>query len=280
MGIYKIGDEPKLEMRRTALLAKLLNQYQPALVALQEAPIPQVVRLLQNQGYSTEASGLDRRLVTGWKNTVWGSSLTSPIDYSRALAVVLPLIAPSGRLQRVLVCNVHLPALAPHGSKDKTIDNLKTLRREIEGYRRTPGNEDVAEIILGDFNLEPHTPEICSGNELAGNRSLPYVQKREVERSKGDWYRPLYNPSWQLYGNTQPPHGTIYRTGGIDEPWYIFDQALFSGDLIEGIVEPKLIKKIGRISLLTTGVFMPDKAIGSDHLPLVWTLPINSAFMI
>jgi endonuclease/exonuclease/phosphatase family metal-dependent hydrolase len=275
MGIFKIGADPAIEKRRTALLAKLLTRYKPDLVALQEAPIPIVEQLLQNHNYSTVSSSLDRRLVTGWKNTSWGAQLAQPINNTRTLAVLLPLVTLSGVACRVLVCNVHLPALAPHGSKPKTVASLKEFKRDLEGYRSTAGNDDVAEIILGDFNLEPHTPEMYDKQELAGNRSLQYVVEREASRPKGEWYRPLYNPSWRLYGAENSPHGTLYCTGDVDEPWYIYDQALFSGDLVSKAVKVELITKMGRQSLLSTGVLMPDKKIGSDHLPVVWTVATN-----
>jgi endonuclease/exonuclease/phosphatase family metal-dependent hydrolase len=277
MGVYELSITLEVERRRTKLLAALLTRYKPDLVALQEAPIALVERLLLDRGYSTATSGANRRLVIGWKNSVWGVPSAQPIQYSRALAVRLPFRTPSGMLRHVLVCNVHLRAPAPHGSKSKTIASLKTLKRELEGYRTTVGNEADAEIILGDFNLEPHTPEMYDREELAANRSLKYVTDREASRTKGEWYRPLYNPAWRLYGAKNAPHGTLYCTGDVDEPWYVYDQALFSSDLVSQIAKVELVTKIGSKSLLSAGVSMPNEKVGSDHLPIVWTVPTEMA---
>lgn len=115
MGVFKAGEDPIAEKRRVGLLAKLLTQYKPDLVALQEAPVQVVEQALLDRGY-TAVSSAKRRLVTGWKNSSWGSQVDQPIRYERASAVVLTIVNPTGTGRRVLVCNVHLPSLANHGS--------------------------------------------------------------------------------------------------------------------------------------------------------------------
>ncbi len=181
----------------------------------------------------------------------------------------------AGNGRRVLVCNVHLPSLANHGSYDKTVDNLKLLAEELKDYRRDAANSEVAEIIIGDFNLEPHAPALRDEYVLNGNRSLQYVTDRESKRPKGERLRSFYNPAWRLYGAECSPHGSHYYAGEPGGPWYVFDQAFFSGDLASEPVKIRLIDKIGRKSLLTPKVFQPDQNVGSDHLPIVWTVKIK-----
>ncbi len=87
MGIFKAGEDPIAEKRRAGLLAKLLTRYKPDLVALQEAPLQAADQALFNAGYAT-VSLAKRRLITGWKNTSWGSQVEQPIRYERTSAVV------------------------------------------------------------------------------------------------------------------------------------------------------------------------------------------------
>lgn len=133
-GAFKSGEDLAAEKRRTGLFIKLLTQYKPDLIALQEAPVQAAELALLNAGYATVSSA-KRRLVTGWKNSAWGGQVEQPIRYKRASVVVLTMTTPTGAGRRVLVCNMHLRSLAKHGSYDKTVANLKLLEREDNYYR-------------------------------------------------------------------------------------------------------------------------------------------------
>jgi endonuclease/exonuclease/phosphatase family metal-dependent hydrolase len=274
MGIFEEGQNAAVEEGRTRLLEQLLQDYQPQLVALQEAPRKLAERALRNGGFSV--ADPVQRLVTAWHNAYWGAPLADPIRYRRMSAVVLPRLAPDGISHEVLVCNVHLPSPAKHGSQHKTVESLNELLLELADYRTRRGTtQQKAELILGDFNLEPHTLRLQERTGLYGNRSLAYVREREQKWQRGDRYRPLYNPTWRLYGADVAPHGTHYYTGQPDEPWYVYDQAFFSSNLAAQPVDMKLITSIGGLSLLSRNVGQPNSAIGSDHLPIIWvTTPV------
>lgn len=270
MGIFKSGDEPETEQRRAKLLASLLREREPDLVALQEAPIELARQVLLDAGYEVATSAPRRRLVTGWHHSAWSGYAAQPLVYARTIAVLLTRTTATGNGERVLVCNVHLPAQAPYGSECKTSDSLKSLLTELQDFRRDPLYYDAAEIILGDFNLEPHASVLNGHYELAGSRSLDYVKRTEANRPQGERLRSFYNAAWRLYGVAQPPHGTLHYTGNQRDPWYVFDQAFFSGSLLTKLIDFKIITAIRRKSLLTPRSARPDKAVGSDHLPVLW----------
>jgi endonuclease/exonuclease/phosphatase family metal-dependent hydrolase len=69
MGIFKPGDEPETEQRRAKLLASLLRERGPDLVALQEAPIELAKQVLLDASHEVAASAPRRRLVTGWHHS-------------------------------------------------------------------------------------------------------------------------------------------------------------------------------------------------------------------
>jgi endonuclease/exonuclease/phosphatase family metal-dependent hydrolase len=205
MGVFAEGTDPTAEQRCTRLLTALLHEYRPQLVALQEAPRRLAETALQNAGFSVAAPV--QRLVTAWQNTRWGAPVAIPISYPRMLAVVLPLLTPDGISHEVLVGNVHLPSLANHGSRDKTEQSLDELVPELRDYRTRKGTSaQRAEIILGDFNLEPHSLRLQARTGLYGNRSLAFVRKREKKWQHDDRFRPLYNPAWRLYGAEAAPY--------------------------------------------------------------------------
>ncbi|RZJ89201.1 MAG: endonuclease/exonuclease/phosphatase family protein, partial [Hymenobacter sp.] len=167
MGIFKPGNKPLVEDRLVALLAQLLVEHKPDLVALQEVPYQKAESVLRKAGYDISSS--KQRLATAWKLTSWGGSATVAINYNRALAIELTLQAPQQVGLQVLVCNVHLPSVL-YGGKDSPLRDLNLLADEIKDFRTR--NLDAAEIILGDFNLEPHEPDLRNETMLHGNASL------------------------------------------------------------------------------------------------------------
>lgn len=270
MGIYKVGKDVQAEARRALILDELLRKHQPDIVALQEAPRQQAERVLLQHRYAVSTPV--HRLVTAWRATAWGPPVQDPISYSRVSAVVLSQTTPTGTGRAVLVCNVHLPSPGGMGRSPRTtVQSLQQMVRELESYRTTTGQRgSVSEIIIGDFNLEPHVAEVQEATGLYGNRSLQYVATREAKWRGGKSARALYNPSWCLYGAKSAPHGTYYFEGLTDEPWYVFDQAFFSSDLVTKPAEFKLITRVGPYKLLLAKTSAPDKTVGSDHLPVLW----------
>ena len=264
----------KNEARLTEMLQNLIAEYQPTLIALQEAPEAAVRRVLSMAGYSFEVGSVN--IITAWKNAVWSGSVSTSISYYRMLGLEMQLLTSTQKTYKVLVCNVHLSSRL-HGGEENPVHDLEMMADELKAYRRR--NVDVEEIILGDFNLEPHQAELQKKTVLHGNRSLAFVAEQEAKRPAYDRYRVLYNPSWRLYGAETSPHGSHYFSGGKKGgPWFILDQALFSSGLASSPANVQMVTtvtcattKVAK-TLLSKKVSQPDRKIGSDHLPLVWTI--------
>jgi endonuclease/exonuclease/phosphatase family metal-dependent hydrolase len=268
MGIYQPGKKAAVEIRLVQVLQDLISQHKPDLIALQEVPYAKAASVLHAAGY--EVSSSKQRVATAWKLSSWGASASLAIDYERATAIELTWQLPHKVGMQVLVCNVHLPSLL-YGGKDSPLKDLVLLADEIKDFRTR--NTHAAEIILGDFNLEPHESDLRNDALLHGNASLQYVADREKKWTPGSKSRYLYNPAWRLYGAIDAPYGTIYHSsapkGG---PWFVFDQAFFSAGLVSKPAQIEVVKTVNGVSLLSKGVSQPNKKIGSDHLPIVWTV--------
>lgn len=261
------------EARLAQMLKNLIAEHQPALIALQEAPESVVRPLLSAAGYSLEVGNVN--IITAWKNTVWSGSVSTSINYYRILGLEMQLLTRTQKSYKVLVCNVHLSSRL-HGGEENPVHDLDMMLDELKAYRRD--NINGEEIIIGDFNLEPHQAELQKKSGLQGNRSLEFVTEQETKRIDRR-YRILYNPSWRLYGAEFAPHGSHYFSGGKKGgPWFILDQAFFSSGLVSSPAKVQMITTVTCAStktvtpLLSKKIGQPDRKIGSDHLPIVWTI--------
>lgn len=261
-------------LRLNELLKSLIMEHDPCLIVLQEVSDAHVRSILQKAGYSVSAS--KHNLITGWKNSVWGAKAKDAISYYRALGIELTLSTKSGIGRKVLVCNVHLSSQL-HGGEINPEHDLEKVADELKIYRTKSDN--VEEIIIGDFNLEPSNYQLQKETVIHGNRSLDFVAEKENKRPKKEKYRFLYNPSWRLYGAEVSPHGSHYFSGAKrGGPWYILDQAFFSSGLVSAPAKVKMVTEVkcgvtGKdIKLLSKKVSQPDRKKGSDHLPIVWTV--------
>lgn len=286
MGVYRDKKAPKKasstvytlkstqdEVRLAQVLKNLIAEHQPALIALQEAPESVVRPLLSAAGYSLEVGNVN--IITAWKNTVWSGNVSTSVKYYRMLGLEMQLLTRTQRLYKVLVCNVHLSSRL-HGGEENPVHDLDMMVDELKAYRRD--NVDAEEIILGDFNLEPHQAELQKKSGLHGNRSLDFVAEQETKRPDPR-YRMLYNPSWRLYGAEVSPHGSHYFSSGKKGgPWFILDQAFFSSGLVSNPAKVQMITMVTcattkvATSLLSKKISQPDRKIGSDHLPIVWII--------
>lgn len=261
------------EARLARVLLNLVAEHQPALIALQEAPEAVVRPLLAAAGYSLEVGNVN--IITAWKNTVWSGIVATSVKYYRMLGLEMQLLTKTQKLYKVLVCNVHLSSRL-HGGEENPVHDLDMLVDELKTYRRA--NADGEEIILGDFNLEPHQAELQKKTGLHGNRSLDFVAEQEAKRPDPR-YRILYNPSWRLYGAEGSPHGSHYFSGGKKGgPWFILDQAFFSSGLVSSPAKVQMLTTVTCATtkvvspLLSKKISQPDRKIGSDHLPIVWKI--------
>lgn len=272
MGVYEEGSDPTSDARKTELLSALTDTHRPDWIALQETPRALVAPLLLSKGYEVDAPR--HRLLTGWRRSQWEATPIEPIAYRRASARVLKELTPTGEGRRVLLCNVHLPAgLYDRGAN--THEALSNLTFEVQSFRIS-SQTGTSEVIVGDFNLEPFEQPLRKEGGLWGNRSLGFAVGKESERSRNglgrERKRVLYNPSWRLFGADAEPYGTYYSTSGLGAPWYVFDQALFSADLILDSLHVNVITESRGTDLLSPRARKPNPSVGSDHLPVLWSI--------
>ncbi|MCH7801161.1 MAG: hypothetical protein IIC24_06405 [Chloroflexi bacterium] len=81
---------------------------------------------------------------------------------------------------------------------------------------------------------------------------------------------------WGYFGDkTAGPSGTYYygSTNSVAYFWNMFDQVLFSADLMDAFDDDNLeiVTTVGETSLVDRRG-LPDSTIASDHLPLVFGL--------
>lgn len=97
--------------------------------------------------------------------------------------------------------------------------------------------------------------------------------RRTVQSRK---YPFFYNPMWGFFGDRTPgPPGTHYFRGKhVSFEWNIYSQVLIRPDAIGWLDDTiEIMESIGDTKLLTKhGV--PNRNVGSDHLPLIFGLRI------
>lgn len=241
---------------RLAVLKALVAKHSPSIVALQEAaPLHDLAPHLP----SLQIEVGPGRLVTAFSASKW--TLSARVDpLGRAFAVMLDHASGS----RLRVWNLHGPALNV-SDDDKRVFIRRDLLREVAKLRAQ--DPDREEIIIGDFNLPPFDPAIVREDGLHANRSLTWAYRR---RNTGI-DRPLFNPSWQVFGAVTAPHGTYYRSRvDVDGPWSVLDQALITPELgLRGHAHVQVLASVGSTELWArSSVRAPRRNVGSDHLPV------------
>jgi len=93
---------------------------------------------------------------------------------------------------------------------------------------------------------------------------------------RGRQYQFFYNPMWGHFGeHGQKPPGTYYRNSGeqVNYYWNMFDQVLVRPSLLDMFPPDgvEIVTHAGRFPLMTSRG-LPDRAVGSDHLPLLFRL--------
>jgi len=171
----------------------------------------------------------------------------------------------------LLIAAAHLPSKQNY-SDDSQIFESVHLARMIEDVERTDGHQRT--ILIGDLNMNPFESGMVAasgGLHAVMSRRVAARHTRTVQRQQ---YSFFYNPMWCHFGDRTPAAGTFYYDSG--EPlcyfWNIFDQVLLRPDLLHGFShdQVRIVTEIAGVPLLKDGC--PDKALASDHLPLVLQL--------
>jgi endonuclease/exonuclease/phosphatase (EEP) superfamily protein YafD len=127
-------------------------------------------------------------------------------------------------------------------------------------------------ILMGDFNMNPFDSgmNLAAGMNAMMTRACVKNGQRTFLGKEYDFY---YNPMWGLLGDRSPgPAGTVYDTSNQGPyGWSMLDQVLISHALIGQFSDVQIIAKAGSVSLVDSNG-RPDKAIASDHLPILTAL--------
>jgi hypothetical protein len=114
---------------------------------------------------------------------------------------------------------------------------------------------------------------------LADRRTVMRKEPRRFGKLPGEEFRIFYNPMWSFLGDASSgPPGTYYRgpAGQVSFFWHMFDQVLFRPNLLPRFDSGDLaiLTSAGDQSLMTVEE-IPDTAVASDHLPLLFRLNLD-----
>ena len=179
----------------------------------------------------------------------------------------------TGVHEEVLFVIAHLPSklhVADPDSRTQLAVRLGTLIRDEEaaaGHTRT--------VLIGDLNMNPFEAGVVGSEGLHG------VMTRTIARSGGRRVAGqdrayFYNPMWRFFGErADGPPGTYHsRAGGSTTYfWHMLDQVMVRPTLVDRLTRVRILDRVGSRSLLR-GSGVPDRAVGSDHLPLLVELAL------
>jgi len=114
---------------------------------------------------------------------------------------------------------------------------------------------------------------------VVGAHALNAVMTRELARKEkrtvaSQPYRLFYNPMWGHFGDRTPgPPGTYFYAASTpgNYYWNVFDQVLLRPQLMDDLVELRILDTDGCTSLVTPKGY-PRSAETSDHLPVLFRL--------
>jgi endonuclease/exonuclease/phosphatase (EEP) superfamily protein YafD len=172
----------------------------------------------------------------------------------------------------VLVAAVHFPSKL-HWNNDSQAFECVALARAIAEAEKIAGHDRT--ILVGDLNMNPFE----SGVVGAAGLNATMVRSRASRQFctvQGQDYQFFYNPMWGHFGeHDRKPPGTYYRDSNqhVNYCWNIFDQVLIRPSLLDMLAPDgvEIVTHAGRFPLLTPRG-LPDRARGSDHLPLLFRL--------
>ena len=170
---------------------------------------------------------------------------------------------------------LHLPDKSHHVNESQS-ENASLLAQRINRFE---SEYDDKTIVIGDFNMNPFEIGMVKANGLNAVMASQ-IAKKGVRKVNSKEYKFFYNPMWSLFGDVKNHvSGSYYYQNSelVTYPWNIFDQLLIRPSLVPNFVKESitLLDNDGEKSLLTRNG-IPNKAKYSDHLPLFFTLKLNS----
>jgi Endonuclease/Exonuclease/phosphatase family len=177
-------------------------------------------------------------------------------------------------LEEILLAAVHFPSKLHWSERSQAMECAELgaqIRKEEEraGHQRT--------ILVGDLNMNPFESGMVSAAALHAvmDRRIASEGSRVVQGRVNPFF---YNPMWGLLGDgSRGPAGTYFLRRAEQEVlfWNMFDQVLVRPTLLHrfDFNDLKVLDHTGTESLVNEfGV--PDRDIGSDHLPVRFRLSL------
>jgi hypothetical protein len=259
---------------RAQLIASLIREYNPSVVALAESPFdplnllaiinPTLSRPFRLAGVPGGAR-TDLQVYT----TFEPHDVQPVFDDPNNHISIRRLIVDSSR--DLLVTVAHLQSKRSWSESDQSWSAAR-LSRRIQEWEKYFGHQ--RSLLFGDLNMNPFENGIVASDALHAvmTKDLARARTRIVDAQACPFF---YNPMWRFFGErTDGPPGTHYYAAGgkpVAYFWNMFDQVLARPELMDALSDVKIVTHASGVSLLDTNG-RPDESVGSDHLPLAFAL--------
>jgi len=171
-----------------------------------------------------------------------------------------------------IIAGVHFPSKIYRHGEDRQETTARILSADL--LRAETDYACRNTIVIGDFNANPFEKSLNGVDclhAISDRRIAIALEKRSFCEKD---YRMLYNPMWNLLGDTCLCGGSYFYTPNGHESYYwnMFDQVLLHPQLINQFDHDSLeiVTNAGANCLLTKNG-RPDEKI-SDHLPIFFSL--------
>jgi endonuclease/exonuclease/phosphatase family metal-dependent hydrolase len=172
----------------------------------------------------------------------------------------------------LLLAVVHFPSKL-RWTEDSQVQECSVLAKMIDSAEKRVGH--FRTVLVGDLNMNPFEKGVVGTTGLNATmaRSQALKELRTVQKQN---YRFFYNPMWRHFGDRQDaPPGTYHYDNHqhVTYFWNMFDQVLVRPSLIGNLETDRIeiVNAVGALSLLTREG-LPDVSVGSDHLPLLFSM--------
>lgn len=179
-------------------------------------------------------------------------------------------------IEEILVFGVHLPDLK-NNQPNSVSAYAGRVARKIKNLEKEQNLNNT--IIVGDFNMNPSDVGMVDAESFHAimDSSIAKNESRIVQNENYDYF---YNPMWSLYGDIgNNVAGSYYYKNAelVNYHWNVFDQVLIRPALVDNFDKEslKFVDFDGEKSLLKKNG-TPNKDKFSDHLPLMFTLNLES----
>ena len=256
------------------LLPELIDNYQPSLITLIEAPddagsrlrkLGVEVRLPERTGVTKNPRGLLTFGLDAYLSLKERSSARHYRAYEASLAGHEPLT----------LVTVHLQSpLYDKGEPEHPRWRANKCREFVEATETDARHTRT--VLFGDFNMDPFASAMVSLDGL--NAMSTAVRARKVRKFDDTDRAAFYNPMWSMFGDRPPspdlpasPAGTYYldEKGPAGYFWHMPDQVLLRAQLSAHLTELGIVDEVGSTSLVHRKTRRPSV---SDHLPVLFEL--------